>query len=420
MRIRKIAAFGAIAALALAGCSGNADDDKTDSPAAETNEGQDLSGREISLWLAGGDTPDELIDYLKDEFEGNTGSTLQVDQVDWGELIPRLQTALPNADETPAVVEMGNTQISTFSSVGAFTDLTDMMEELGGSNLGPEGFIEAGTYDGKNFALPYYWGSRYVFYNKELLADAGVEVPTTLEEFNAAAVELTTDDVSGMWLGGQDWRNSISWVFANGGSFATQEDGKWVGNLSSPESQEGLKQLQELYANGTNAGVDANDAEVWLPLNEGNAAMMMAPSWARWSIELDEDNFDGFALPGPDGGAAPVFAGGSNIAISAASPDQDLAKELMAIIFSDDYQTMLAENGLGPANSSFNSLMGDDSFAEAGLAAAEEAKLTPAAPKWAGFEESGELEDFFASIYQGKDTAKVAADFDAAIEKALN
>lgn len=423
MRIRKIAAFGAIAALALAGCSSNAEeeDDATTPAEGESTEAQaDLSGREIDLWLAGGDTPDDLIDYLKSEFNETTGSTLNVDQVDWGELIPRLTTALPNEGETPAVVEVGNTQVSTFSSVGAFTDLTDMWEDLGGDKLGPEGFIEAGTFDGKNFAAPYYWGSRYVFYNEEMLADAGVEVPTTLEEFNAAAVELNTDDVSGMWLGGQDWRNAISWIFANGGEIATQEDGKWVGQLSSPESQEGLKQLQELYSNGTNAGADTTDAELWVPFNEGESAMFMAPSWAQGSIELDEGKFGPLALPGADGGAAPVFAGGSNIAISAASPDQDLAKELMKIIFSDDYQLMLAENGLGPANSTFNSEMGDDAFAEAAIAAAESAKLTPPAPGWAGFEGSGELEDFFAGIYQGKDTAEAAAEFDAAIEKALN
>ena len=50
---------------------------------------------------------------------------------------------------------------------------------------------------------------------------------------------------------------------------------------------------------------------------------------------------------------APVFAGGSNIGISAASEKQESALELMKIIFSDEYQTLLAENGLGPANTDF-------------------------------------------------------------------
>lgn len=419
MRTRKIAAFGAIAALALAGCAGNNNEDEA--PAATgTNSEQPQEGREISLWLAGEDTPDNLIEFLKTEFNEKTGSSLKVEQVGWGELIPRLQTALSSPEQTPAVVEIGNTQVATFASVGAFADLTDHIDELGGSNLGPQGFIDAGTFDGNNFALPYYWGSRYVFYNTELLEEADVEVPTTLEEFNAAAVRLNTSDFSGMWLGGQDWRNSISWVFANGGDIAVEEDGKWVGKLSSPESIKGLEQLQDLYTNGTNAGSDTTDADLWVPFNEEKSAMFMAPGWARWSIELDESKVGAMALPGVSGDAAPVFAGGSNIAVSKASPDQDLALELMKIIFSDDYQKMLAENGLGPANSTFNDLMGDDSFAAASLAAAENAKLTPAAPGWAAFEESKQFEEFFAQIAQGKDVATAAADIDAALEKALN
>lgn len=414
-----MAAIGAVAALALAGCS-SGDDSSGDATTSKAPDKPNAE-REISLWLAGEDTPDELIDWLTTEFKEQTEATLKVEQVGWGELIPRLTTALSNPDQTPAVVEIGNTQVATFSSVGAFTDLTGHIEELGGSKLGPEGFIEAGTYDSKNFALPYYWGSRYVFYNKDALADAGVDEPKTLEEFNKAAVELNTDDQSGFWLPGADWRNGLSWIFANGGEIAVQEDGKWVGKMSSPESIKGLEQLQGIYNNGTKAPKDGEDAEAWTPFNNGDTAMFMAPSWARWSIDESlTDKIGVFALPGADGGAAPVFAGGSNIAVSAKSPDQDLALDLMKLIFSDDYQKMLAENGLGPANSTFNSLMGDDAFAEAALAAAENAKLTPAAPGWAAFEESKEFEEFFAKIAQGGDVAKEAANIDAAIEKALN
>lgn len=414
MRIRKIAAFGAIAALALAGC---ASEDKKDEPSASPTA--PAADRQIELWLAGEDTPAELISWLESEFKKKTEATLKVEQVGWGELIPRLQTALSNPKETPAVVEIGNTQTATFATVGAFTDLTDHLEELGGSKLGPQGFLDAAEVDGKTFAAPYYWGSRYVFYNTEMFKDAGVKEPTTLEEFNTVAEKLKDGDVSGFWLPGGDWRNSLSWIFANGGDIAVQEDGKWVGKMSSPESIKGLEQLQALQSKASNAPKDGDDADLWVPFNNGDSAMFMAPSWARWSLE-SEDNVGVFALPGADGGAAPVFAGGSNIAISKASPDQDLALELMKLIFSDDYQQMLAENGLGPANSTFNSLMGDDEYAAAALAAAENAKLTPAAAGWAAFEESKQFDEFFSKIAQGGDIAKEAAAIDAAIEKALN
>ncbi|MGO1318543.1 MAG: extracellular solute-binding protein, partial [Cellulomonadaceae bacterium] len=211
MRIRRLATVGVVAALALSGCgTGGSTTPETDT---STTTGADTApaGEGITLWLAGEDTPDELLTWLTDEFASTTGSTLTIEQVAWGELLPRLQTSLSNPDQTPDVVEVGNTQVATFASVGAFTDLTDHLGDLGGDKLGPQGFIDAATVDGTVYAAPYYWGSRYVFYRTDLLEEAGLEVPTTLEEFNAAAVALTTDEQSGFWLPGQDWRNGISW-----------------------------------------------------------------------------------------------------------------------------------------------------------------------------------------------------------------
>ena len=68
---------------------------------------------------------------------------------------------------------MGNTQSPTFTNVGAFLDISDMYKELGGSDL-LQSFVEAGKVDGKNYTLPYYFGSRYMFYRKDVYQAAGV------------------------------------------------------------------------------------------------------------------------------------------------------------------------------------------------------------------------------------------------------
>src|SRR5699024_4626189 len=160
-----------------------------------------------------------------------------------------------------------------------------------------------------------------------------------------------------------------------------------------------LTQWQELYANATTAPEDGKDAESWVPFNNGEAAMFMAPSWARWSVEeAKAEDLGAFALPGVDGGVAPGFAGGSSLAIAAQSQHKDLATELVKLIFSDEYQTMLAENGLGPANPEFTDLMGDDEFAQAAISAAENAKLTPASSEWAAVETASVMEEFFGRI----------------------
>ncbi|WP_161958527.1 extracellular solute-binding protein [Ornithinimicrobium cavernae] len=395
-----------------------------DDPSAGPGEAPAAAGGDtLTLWLAGEtDTPVELEEWLVTAFEEETGATLEVQRIPWGELLQRANQALPDPDNTPDVIEMGNTQVPTYTSVGAFEDLTGLLEELG--DIGPEGFIEAGTYEDTVYAVPYYWGSRYIFFDKAAFEENDLAVPTTLAELSEAALALrgaSGDGYSGIWLPGQDWRNGISWIFAHGGDIAVQEDGQWVGKLSSAESVAGLTQWQELYEGATTAPQDGRDAEPWVPFNNGEAAMFMAPSWARWSVEeAKAEDLGAFALPGVDGGVAPVFAGGSNIAISAQSQHKELAADLLRLIFSDEYQTMLAENGLGPADSEFTSLMGDDEFAEAAIAAASSAKLTPASPEWAAVETATVMEEAFGRIAGGEDVATVAKETDAQLADLLN
>lgn len=168
----------------------------------------DEGGKDITLWVMGGDTPDALRDYLKTEYASATGGTLTIEQQDWSDALSKLTTALPDPENTPDVVEIGNTWSPTFTSVGAFSDITDLVPELGGDKLLPS-FVEIGKVDGANYALPYYFGSRYMFYRKDVWAAAGLEVPTTLSEFSAAAAKLKTDTQSGFYIGGEDWRNGI-------------------------------------------------------------------------------------------------------------------------------------------------------------------------------------------------------------------
>ncbi len=429
---RKIGAVAAATAalVVLAGCS----------TASNTPDPDEAKGQNITFWVMGGDTPDELRDYLKSEYKKNTGGTLTIEEQGWGDALAKLTTALPDADNTPDVTEIGNTWSPTFTTVGAFSDISDMYDELGGDKLLPS-FVEVGEVDGKNYALPYYFGSRYVFYRKDLYAAAGQEVPTTLPQLTEVASALHTDALSGFYLGGEDWRNGISWIFANGGDLAKKDGDKWASSLSDPNSIKGLEALQELYSSASNAPVTEADSTPWVNINTQpnaaapEAATIIAPGWAHWSIgdlapdpaddtktiaTWNDEVFGTYVLPGADGGVAPVFAGGSNIAVSAASKNQAGARELMKIIFSEEYQTMLGKNGLGPANEDYVSALGDDQFAKALIESALGSKLTPAAPGWAAVEGSGLLEEFFGKVNGGGDVSALAAEYDEKIDALIN
>ncbi len=420
--------------LALAACSSSTEPEATTSGSSAPV----AAAEDITLWLMGTDTPDALIDYLKTTYSDVNGGSLTVEQIGWGDAIASLTTALPDASNTPDVTEVGNTQAATFTTVGAFMDISDMYDELGGDSL-LQGFVEAGSVGDAKFALPYYFGSRMVWYRKDLYAAAGVEVPTNLAEYTAVNKAMKDQGIAGSYTAGQDWRSGISWIFANGGDLASYDGSTWSATLASPEAVKGMEQWQELYTATSVAQATDNDTTTYQAINDDflagtPAASTMAPNWAYWSLgdlsqnddgdtvaTWNDEKFGAYALPGVDGGIAPVFAGGSNIAISAATQHEAGAKDLMTIIFSKDYQTMLAENGLGPANLDYaDSYTEVAAMGEIGLAAAQSAKLTPAAPGWAAVEEAALMEQYFQAVAEGGDVPTLAKEYDTKIDALIN
>jgi N,N'-diacetylchitobiose transport system substrate-binding protein len=424
VRKNKMLAIAAVTALlGVTSACGSDDDSPSTSGGPETAD--------MVVWLNGADTPQEARDWLKETFEADhPGSTLTIEEQEWDGLVERLTTALSSEDETPDVVEVGNTQAPTFTTAGAFSDLTADLDDFGGDDLLP-GFVDGATVDGKTYAVPYYAGSTYVFYRKDLFDKAGLEVPTTMDEFVAAAIALKADnnqpDFSGYWLPGQDWRDGAAFLWDAGGDFAAPDGDGWAGSLSSPEALAGLTTFQTLFTEASGAPADANESDPVTPFCAGQIGMMSRPGWVL-GLLTDPDagcpdlakKVGVFALPGSDGGPAPVLLGGSDIAVAANTPNQDLAREVVSLMLSDDYQGILADAGLTPARDSLSTLLGDDEYAQATIEAASNAKLTPAAANWATVEGTRILEDLFSQIAQGGDVAELASDADERITDELN
>ncbi len=258
MKTVRLGAVGVAAALLLSACAGGQE------PAANANDaGGGNAGKQVRLWLVGTDTPQEVRDYAVAEFEKATGAELVIEEQVWDGLVDRLTTAL-SGNDSPDVVEIGNTQAVAFTSAGAFEDITDKREELGGDDL-LAGFVEGGSYEGRLYAAPYYAGSRLVFYRKDLLKRAGLDVPTTLTEYVETGEKLRAaagkKNFSGIYFPGQDWRNGLPYIWAAGGELAVQNGDTWQGALSTPESIRGLQMVQRVMQNASAAPKDGNETD---------------------------------------------------------------------------------------------------------------------------------------------------------------
>jgi len=428
MNVRKVlaAAATASAVIALAGCGSSSSPGGTDAEGgASPAEGT------VRMWVMEGSLTEESQQVLVDEFaEANPGSELQIEVQQWDGIVSKLQTSLASKNESPDLVEIGNTQTTTFTTVGAFADVTELKDALGGDDLIPS-FVDAATVDDKIYAYPFYAGARAVYYRTDLFEQAGIEIPTTIAEFTDAVVALQqanpegTADFSGMYLAAVDPHGVESYLFPQGFEYATQEGDEWVGQASAPESVAALEALQELFQNGTTYGLDSQASQKSFEryFNEGKTGVLIGTG--NIGTKIDQELWDAgkvgvFAIPSDEPGVpGSTFAGGSNIALAQNSPNPELAQKALEVIFSETFQAQLAKEGWVPGNTSF----ADDVSGPFGEIAGDviaNSKLTPNSPEWGVAFGSTQLNEFFTRIAKGEDVAEVAKSFDGQIDAVLN
>ncbi|AZS36044.1 hypothetical protein CVS47_00643 [Microbacterium lemovicicum] len=416
-KLGALALLGA-SAVALAGCSGGAGGA---SSAAATGD--------LTVWLVGTDTPQDARDYLKKTFEDeHQGWTLTIEEKTWADTSDNYIAAL-SSNDAPDVVEVGNTQAPGFISQGLFADLSSVQSALGGDDL-LQSFVELGSEDGTLYAAPYYAGSRVVFYSPSMFTGT---VPTTLDQYVADGMAMKTETVSGIYAPGKDWYNALPYIWAHGGEIAVKDGDAWDAQFSSPKSIAGLEQLQEVYQKANNAPADADETDPQVPFCAGEVGFLSAPAWMKGSVLAAADakapgcpdtygkDLAAFALPGMTAGeVAPVFAGGSNIAVAAKSDAKEMATSALEIMLSEGYQKIMAENGLIPALSSFATYLPSDEITTQAAKAASGSKAVPASANWSEVESAGVIKDALVKIAQGEDVTTIAEGLDSQIEAILN
>jgi multiple sugar transport system substrate-binding protein len=156
--------------------------------------------------------------------------------------------------------------------------------EIGLEHFFP-GLLAPFQRDGHTYGLPKDASPLALFVNPDMLADAGVEVPTNWDELAAAAEALTSDDVTGLCLGSEIQRWG-AFIYQNGG--ALYNDDMTEMTLDSPETVEALDYLLGLHEDGwmqTPAEIGAS----WCGEAFGTeqAAMTMEGNWLVPAMDND-------------------------------------------------------------------------------------------------------------------------------------
>lgn len=394
-----------------------------DTPAA-------LSGT-VKVWTMQGSVPDDLQKQFISTFEAaNPGVTVDWQVQQWNGIQEKLNTAMSSKSSSPDVVELGNTQAPGFAASGALSDLSDKVADLNGSDW-IEGLKATGVYDGKQYAIPFYAANRVVIYRTDMFAQAGVMPPTSWAEWDQVNAKLqakfaSTKNFAAHYLPGQNWYFWLSLLWAEGGDLL--KDGK--GAINSPEAVASLKDYKDLFdhsgTSAAKAGTDEANPQVYQVLAADQTAQIVALPWDVPAALKDNPKLQGklaaFPIPGKTAGtSAPVFLGGSNLAIPANAPNPDAAYAFLKYMNGKDFQEALAaKNLLVPGSKSYTSVLSSDPFAKVMAEAAANGSNTPSDPNW-GKVEAGQnpFKQMLTKVLRGGDPQQAADEANNALNQLL-
>ncbi len=212
-----------------------------------------------------------LNQLVQDFNNSQTNITVEAKYVPFADFKKQLSIGA-SADELPDLVIQDNPDTAAYASMGIFADLTGKFDV---SSYFP-GPVNSCTLDGKLYGVPFGSNDLLLYYNKDMLAAAGCDVPTTWDELLDTAKKCTKDNVYGFAHSSvqneEGTFNFLTWVWSTGAT------------AYEMNSEGGIKALT-MAKNLIDSGAMPKEAINWTQgdtMNQfisGNLAMMINGTW---------------------------------------------------------------------------------------------------------------------------------------------
>ncbi|MGW2171880.1 extracellular solute-binding protein [Streptomyces sp. NPDC001705] len=418
MKYRSLALFSTLVLGAgLAACS-----------SGDSSDGAGSGRAALDVWLM----RDSVSAGFQKEFEtgfekAHPGIDLKIQIQEWEGIGEKVTAALASND-APDVIEVGNTQVAQYAQSGGLTDFSDRVDELGGGDW-LKGLAEPGSYDGKQYGIPYYAANRVVIHRTDLFEKAGVDPASirTRDQWIAATRKLDEGGTQGIYLPGQNWYVLSGFVWDEGGDLAVKSGGGWKGGLDSPGALRAMDFYQRLQA----LGKGPKDSDESQPpqaevMAKGQVAQIIAVPGGAKVIEEKNPELKGklgfFPIPGKTADRpGAVFTGGSDLVVPAVAAHQEEAFTFIRELTGDAWQKKLAvAMSYVPNKATLADAVSGDPGTAAMAAGAANGHATPNTPQWAAVEAKNPVKEYMTAVLTGEDAASEAAKASRTITDTLN
>ncbi|WP_083939565.1 ABC transporter substrate-binding protein [Nocardiopsis chromatogenes] len=324
-----------------------------------------ITGEPVTLRLAYTDDPptEALVDGFT---RRHPNVAVELERTQFSDYVKTVKLSM-SSDEPPDIAQYNTGAMNSLVPAGLILNLDKHAAAYGWEEAFPSSAMDPLRSDpdaerfgsGSLYAVPGSLSVLGVFYNKDILAEAGVEgPPRTLGGFEDALervhAEGTTPIGNGaLEVGGfqiwnallnvvgeeQDYRD---WVYG--------APGATIGTGAAEEAAATLTRWVErgYLSEGANA---TSDIDAQADFAAGGSAFLITGNWAAAALSEEMGGDVGFFLmPGPDG-AVPVASGSSvSYAVSSQSDHPDVAAAFLDYLGSPEAARIQAESGFMPVD----------------------------------------------------------------------
>ncbi|MBB5789668.1 ABC transporter substrate-binding protein [Jiangella mangrovi] len=353
---RRVARFGAIAlaAAVLVSCSSGSDDESDTTDEA----GGGTTTLEYWGWVPGMEdlvaTWNEANPDVQVEFHRMTG--------DDGEKVE----AAVDAGSGPDIVQLSSDVLTDYVINDRVQDISEFVGD-DESNYTPSSWKAVSVADGV-YGLPQGVGPAAMMYRSDIFAAHGIEVPTTWDDYLAAARALHAADPN-VVIANLSPTEAAQWqveVHQNGASLYGTEGDSWKVSVNGAESKEVAQRWQTLLDEGLISTVPMWTPEYWAAVNEGRIATIIQAAWFPALLEENAadtaGNWQVAPMPSKDGQPAAGDTGGSIVVVLRGAENPEAAATFISWLDgSDETQAPLIEDG-GLFPSTLNGLESDSLY----------------------------------------------------------
>ena len=291
-----------------------------------------LEDGKITIWM-GANKGDVNLPAAVEAFTADLGVEVAIEVVDPG-LTDKFQQAAATGDG-PDIVLWAHDRFGEWAAGGLLSPVNPGSDFQAGIL---DSAWDAVSFDGKIWGYPVSVEAIGLVYNTDLIDTP----PATFEEL--ASMQMPEGVAPILW----DYNNTyftMPMLMANGGYAFQKVDGSFDGSMTGVNNEGAMiggKTLRSLFDDGVlPEGVDYGIMDS--AMANGETAMVINGPWSWAGYQSAGRNIAVAPIPTVNGQVSPAFLGVYSAAINAASPNADLAVELL-----ENY--MLSDEGLAAWN----------------------------------------------------------------------